>query len=144
MRVAVIGATGHIGSFLVPRLVRDGHDVVAISRGQRSPYHDAPEWSEVQRVPLDRMAQQKNGSYGSRIASLAADVVIDLICFEERTARELAGALRGRVGLFLHCGTIWVHGTPLLVEEKPPQVLQKMKTAKPLFPGKKGEGAARV
>jgi len=29
---------------------------------------------------------------------------------------------------------LWVHGTPVLVEEKPPQVLQKMKTAKPLLP----------
>jgi len=28
---------------------------------------------------------------------------------------------------------VWVHGTPVLVEEKPPQVLQKMKMAKPLF-----------
>ncbi|HWM90405.1 MAG TPA: hypothetical protein VN493_06525 [Thermoanaerobaculia bacterium] len=28
---------------------------------------------------------------------------------------------------------VWVHGTPVLVEEKPPQVLQKMKAAKPLF-----------
>jgi hypothetical protein len=28
---------------------------------------------------------------------------------------------------------VWVHGTPVLVEEKPPQVLQKMKTARPLF-----------
>lgn len=29
---------------------------------------------------------------------------------------------------------VWVHGTPVLVEEKPPQILQKMKTAKPLYP----------
>jgi len=28
---------------------------------------------------------------------------------------------------------LWVHGTPVLVEEKPPQILQKMKTARPLF-----------
>lgn len=35
---------------------------------------------------------------------------------------------------------VWVHGTPLLVEEKPPQVLQKMKAAKPLFATQKGEG----
>jgi len=112
MRVVVIGATGHIGTFLVPRLVRHGHEVVAISRGQRSPYHDAPEWSAVRRVTLDRAAEERGGSYGSRIASLAPDVVIDLICFEERTARELVGALRDRVELFVHCGTIWVHGTP--------------------------------
>ena len=28
---------------------------------------------------------------------------------------------------------VWVHGAPVLVEEKPPQVLQKMKTAKTLL-----------
>jgi len=28
---------------------------------------------------------------------------------------------------------VWVHGTPVLVEEKPPQILQKMKTARPLL-----------
>jgi len=32
-RVVVIGATGHIGSYLVPRLVRGGHEVIAMSRG---------------------------------------------------------------------------------------------------------------
>ena len=31
--MVVIGATGHIGSYLVPRLVRAGHQVVALSRG---------------------------------------------------------------------------------------------------------------
>lgn len=35
---------------------------------------------------------------------------------------------------------IWVHGTPVLVEEKPPQVLQKMKAARTLLPTSKEEG----
>jgi len=35
---------------------------------------------------------------------------------------------------------VWVHGTPVLVEEKPPQVLQKMKTAKTLLGTAKEEG----
>ena len=35
---------------------------------------------------------------------------------------------------------VWVHGTPVLVEEKPPQVLQKMKTAKTLLGASKEEG----
>ena len=42
MRVIVVGATGHIGSFLVPRLVAEGHEVIAISRGERKPYVDDP------------------------------------------------------------------------------------------------------
>ena len=38
MRVAVIGGTGHIGTYLVPRLVEAGHQVVSISRSLREPY----------------------------------------------------------------------------------------------------------
>ena len=36
-RVVVIGATGHIGTYLVPRLVDGGHEVIAVSRGSREP-----------------------------------------------------------------------------------------------------------
>ena len=36
-RVVVVGATGHIGTYLVPRLVRAGYEVVALSRGARDP-----------------------------------------------------------------------------------------------------------
>jgi uncharacterized protein YbjT (DUF2867 family) len=55
-RVAVIGATGHVGTYLVPRLVRAGHDVVALSRGEREPYSPAPEWRAVERLTVDRDA----------------------------------------------------------------------------------------
>jgi nucleoside-diphosphate-sugar epimerase len=112
VRVVLLGATGHIGTWLVPRLVRDGHDVIAVSRGGRSPYHDADEWRHVPSVVIDRRAAEQDGSYGSRVAALEPNVVIDLICFEMATARQLVKALRGRVELFLHCGTIWVHGVP--------------------------------
>jgi uncharacterized protein YbjT (DUF2867 family) len=46
-RIVVIGATGHVGTYLVPRLVRAGHDVVALSRGEREHYLPAPEWRHV-------------------------------------------------------------------------------------------------
>jgi len=112
MKIAVIGATGHIGTYLIPRLVRAGHEVVAISRGAREPYHTAAEWRDVQRVQIDREREEHDGSFGSSIASLSADVVVDLICFEPRSALRLIGALRERVSHFLHCGTLWVHGVP--------------------------------
>ena len=32
MRVVIIGGTGHVGTFLVPRLVMAGHEVICISR----------------------------------------------------------------------------------------------------------------
>ena len=38
MKIVVIGSTGHVGGFLVPRLVEAGHEVVAVSRGESEPY----------------------------------------------------------------------------------------------------------
>lgn len=32
MKVVVIGATGHIGTYLVPMLVKAGYEVIAITR----------------------------------------------------------------------------------------------------------------
>ncbi|MGW5359229.1 NAD-dependent epimerase/dehydratase family protein [Actinopolymorpha pittospori] len=115
MRVVVIGASGHIGSYLVPALVDGGHDVVTVSRGQREPYRRASVWNRVERVVADRAAEDAAGTFGKRIADLAADVVIDLICFEPESARQLAEALRGTVQHLLHCGTAWVHGPSVQV-----------------------------
>lgn len=105
-RVVVIGATGHVGTYLVPRLVRAGHEVVALSRGEREPYTPAPEWRAVERMQVDRDAED----FGERIAALEADAVIDMICFDAASAQQLVEALRPRRTLLLHCGTIWVHG----------------------------------
>jgi len=44
MRIVVIGATGHVGGYLVPRLVADGHHVIAITRGSSAPYREDPAW----------------------------------------------------------------------------------------------------
>lgn len=112
MRTVIIGATGHIGSWLVPRLVHNGHKVVAVSRGERRPYHDAPEWQSVEQVTLDRAAGERDGSFGRAIAALKGDAVVDLICFTRESASHLVDALSGRVGVFVHCGTLWVHGVP--------------------------------
>ena len=109
-RVVVIGATGHIGSYLVPRLVRAGHEVIALSRGERNPYYEAVEWRSVQRVNTDRDAEEVTGDFGSRIAGLQPNAVVDLICFTPASAEHLVDALRPARPLLLHCGTIWVHG----------------------------------
>jgi nucleoside-diphosphate-sugar epimerase len=110
VRVVVIGATGHVGGYLVPRLVLAGHDVVAVSRGASAPYREHAAWASVERVQLDREAGDADGSFGRAIADLHADVVVDLICFTPASALSLVEALRGSGTVLLHCGTIWVHG----------------------------------
>lgn len=111
MRVVVIGGTGHIGSYLVPRLVEAGYAVTSVSRGERKPYRQHPAWARVEVVRADRSQQEADGSFGGRIAQLEPDAVVDLTCFTPESADGLLAALRGRVSHLLHCGTVWVHGT---------------------------------
>jgi nucleoside-diphosphate-sugar epimerase len=114
-RVVVIGATGHIGTYLVPRLVGRGHEVIAVSRGTRGPYQASPRWDAVTVVTADRQAEDAGGTFGERIAALRPDAVIDLICFTKASAEQLVAALRPARPLLVHCGTIWVHGPALRV-----------------------------
>lgn len=110
MKIVVIGATGHVGSYLVPRLVASDHEVIAISRGQRAPYVLHPSWNAVERVVIDRDAKDANGTFGTLVASFEPQAVIDLVCFTPHSAQLLIDALGDTGAYLLHCGTIWVHG----------------------------------
>ncbi len=110
MRTIVIGGTGHVGTYLVPRLVEAGHEVIVVSRGQREPYTPHGAWASVQHVLADRAEEEADGTFGPRIRELRPDIVIDMICFTLESARHLVEALRGEVRAFLHTGTCWVHG----------------------------------
>jgi nucleoside-diphosphate-sugar epimerase len=116
--VVVLGGTGHIGGYLVPRLVAAGHEVTVLTRGTSTPYRADGAWSSVTTVVADRT----DPSFAGRVRDLEPDVVIDLICFTLDEARAIVEALAGRVRHFLHCGTIWVHGPSVEVpttEEAP-------------------------
>lgn len=122
MRVVVIGGTGHVGTYLIPRLVAAGHEVVVVSRNEREPYQPHGAWRTVERVSLDRADLEQRGEFGTRIRALKPDAVIDMICFTLESAQQLVDALRGHVQHFLHCGTIWIHGPSVIVpttEEQP-------------------------
>lgn len=110
MKVVVVGATGRIGSYLVPRLVAGGHEVIAVSRGGSRPYVEHHAWRDVVQVQADREEEDAAGTFGDRLAELGPDAVVDLLCFNEASARQLLEALAPLGCYLLHCGTIWVHG----------------------------------
>ena len=122
MRIIVIGGTGHVGTYLVPRLVEAGHHVTVVSRSQRQPYRPHAAWGQVEMVVKDREIEEARGAFGKFILSLEPDAVIDMICFKVDSARQLVSALMGQVQHFLHCGTIWIYGPSAQVpatEEQP-------------------------
>jgi nucleoside-diphosphate-sugar epimerase len=95
MKIVVIGGSGHIGTYLVPRLVRAGHEVVNLSRGQRSSYTEDEAWLQVRQLTADRTAEDADGTFPARVAGLRPDVVIDLSCLTLDSAAALVEALRG-------------------------------------------------
>ena len=116
MRVILIGGSGHVGTYLVPRLVEAGHEVINVSRGQSRAYLPNAAWESVRQIVVaDRAAEEQAGTFGPRIRDLKGDVVVDMISFTLDSTHHLVEALRGEIQHFLHCGTIWAHGPSVQV-----------------------------
>ena len=108
MKVVVIGACGHIGSYLVPKLVKGGFKVVAISRGKSKPYINDPAWKMVEQVVLDR---NKDEDFAYKVAKMNADIVVDLINFNIEDTKKMVTALKEiKIFHYLYCSSIWAHG----------------------------------
>jgi nucleoside-diphosphate-sugar epimerase len=106
MRVTIIGGSGHIGTYLTPRLVEAGHAVTSVSRSLREPYSPHVAWQKVEQCTADRASDD----FARTILSLEPDAVIDLISYTLASTQALVEPLKGKVKQFLHCGTVWIHG----------------------------------
>jgi nucleoside-diphosphate-sugar epimerase len=101
-RVVVIGGSGHVGTYLLPALVERGHDVINVSRRQAKRYHHLAAWNATEEVVVDRTVEENAGTFGSTIAALRPDVVVDMISFRLSSTQSLVEALSGKVEHFLH------------------------------------------
>ena len=119
----VIGGTGHVGSYLCPRLAEDGSTrVVCISRGNREPYPARDDggsgWECVERLTLDRAADA--AAFAKVLIELQPTVIVDMICFTEEECRALVEPLVAAqpavpLALFIHIGSIWSYGPSIAV-----------------------------
>ena len=111
MKILVIGGTGHIGSYLVPRLVQAGHQVQVVARNPQPQYTDPHlSWPQVEWITADRRSEEESGAWTERMQNIQADIVVDLICYSPEQNRLMVDTFKGRISHFLHCGTIWSYG----------------------------------
>ncbi len=107
MKAVVIGAYGHIGTYLVPMLIEGGYEVTAISRGLSKVYEDNPAWGKAVSVKMDR---GREPGFAQKIADMQADVVVDLINFDISETKKMAEALKAtNCNHYLYCSSCWAH-----------------------------------
>ncbi|WP_137625143.1 NAD-dependent epimerase/dehydratase family protein [Lactiplantibacillus pingfangensis] len=107
-KAVVLGGAGHIGSYLVPMLVKAGYAVTSVTRGKHQPYVTDRAWRHVEHLYLDR---SKDSQFAAKVAAINADVVIDLISFTLVDTQKMVAALKAtKLSHYLFCSSVWAHG----------------------------------
>src|SRR5437764_13396632 len=91
MRILVIGGTRFMGLQVVRYLSEQGHDITLFHRGQT--HADLPQG--IKEILGDRHSLPASAS---ELSSLAPDVVLDMILFNEQDSREVMNTFIGIAG----------------------------------------------
>ena len=99
MKVLLVGGSGLIGHYLLPLLVRDGHNVTVISRGNRP----------LNETSITHIRGDRKEIFSSKDVSGDYDVVIDNVAYTPDDCKNLLGLLRGRVNHYIVTSTVFVY-----------------------------------
>jgi nucleoside-diphosphate-sugar epimerase len=141
MRIFITGATGFIGSAIVPELIGAGHQVTGLARSDSAAGSLAAAGADVQRGSLDDLESLRNGAaaadaavhagFNHDFANYAAAAETD-----RRAIETIGGALAGSDRPFLVTS-----GTALVT---PGRVATEQDAANSNFPRKSEDAAASV
>ncbi len=108
--VLVIGGYGHIGRFLVPRLVQAGWEVTVLTRGQH-PAPDSDAWKNLKHRHIvgDYQELCQQHGWSKVIDEVAPNAIIDIVA---RNAPEVVAACPAGVEQVIVTGSVWMYGPP--------------------------------
>ena len=112
MKIFVIGGTGHMGSFLVPMLVSEGHEVYIGTRGRKPT--DRPCFNGAKFIQFDA----SNDEDIKGLIQYGFDTVVDF----PGTAYRVWGILKDHISHLVACGSLWMFGCPKKIPT--PEVMQ--------------------
>ena len=103
MKILVIGGTGHMGSYLVDKLVANGHDVYVGSRGETYQRKDI-RFEKVHFITLNSKSKEEVRA----LREYNFDVVVDF----PGTAYNVWCELKDNISHLVACGSLWMMGYP--------------------------------
>lgn len=109
MKVLVIGGTRFVGRHLIPRLLKDDHEVYLFNRGQH-PLPFGP--GDVQIIHGDRKAP---GELAQRLDGHRFDAVIDMVGYNAADAEDAVRAVADKTEHYLFVSTRSVYQRPCRV-----------------------------
>lgn len=123
MKAVVIGGAGHIGTYLVPMLVKGGYETTAITRSMSKPYEDDPAWRRASRILADR---EKDPDFLERLKALNPDIIVDLVNFNVEDTKKLVETFREtNLTHYLYCSSCWAHGMAQTVPFDPDALVKE-------------------
>lgn len=100
MRILVIGGSGLIGRQLVPHLLKQGHEVLVLSRGNRPIEAPGAQHAQADRKDPNAVRHAIDGSF---------DALIDNVAYVPEDGEGLLAALAGRIGHYILTSTAFVY-----------------------------------
>lgn len=106
MRILIIGGTGHVGTFLVPKLVAQGHDVYVGTRGNTR-LRDEKAFAGAKFIMCDAGKEESLQS----LKEYQFDTIVDF----PGTAYYVWEVLKDSISHLVVCGSLWMYGYPHIV-----------------------------
>ena len=106
MKVLVIGGTGHVGQFMVPKLIEAGMEPVVVGTGKTAMPEDRV-WKKVKYLACDVSVEDEL----KKLSAEAPEVVIDMT----GQIWNIYNELRTVSKYFIACGSLWMFGEPRVV-----------------------------
>jgi nucleoside-diphosphate-sugar epimerase len=106
MRVVVVGGTGHVGTFMIPKLVEAGAEVIVVASG-KTPLPTGKAWSKVKYMLCD----VTNAEGINKLKDESPEAVIDMTGNVWNIYQKLKAVSKHIIA----CGSLWMYGEPNVV-----------------------------